>query len=94
MLIGIGNNSHYNRLTILHPCLDVVRIKDFQYTRKDVCNIIQEKIHTNMSYLYDRCWLWLYFRWNWSSRENEFEKNVGGNSDEEYGTDIKNNIGI
>ena len=29
--------------TILHPCLDVVRITDVQYTPKTVCIRIQEK---------------------------------------------------
>ena len=65
--------------TILHPSLYVVIIRYFQDIAKNVCDRIQEKIHTKTYYLYDRCWLLIYYGWNWAPGRKYFGRNVGVN---------------
>ena len=52
---SLKQNNTVSTRTIIHPCLDVIRITDVQDTPGTICDRIQEKKQYNTSYLSDRC---------------------------------------
>ena len=78
------HNIIVSTFTILHPCLDVVRITDVQYTPKNIYNMIQSKkfIQRHPIFMTDA-----YYDYTLDEIERqekiEFESNVSVNSDKE-----------
>ena len=69
--------------TILHPRLEVNAITDIHDIPQIVCKITQAKIYIKTSYMSNWFWLWLYIKINWSSRKNNFERDVKVHIDDE-----------